>query len=200
MIDEYRTTLEWYWQGKINIIGEIPVLAPICPPRIPHGMPRTQTQVSAARCRQLTARAMACRTRTCLRPFCNQRWLGGIQNQRIKNCAGDNWPEGKVHHYRSWAHRYRQRRNLVGSRGIASDLYSGDVGFESRSGQRLYWLRHLGFSSNLPSKGPVSTIGLKLGHKHYHNHSNSLFTNTGAHIFSKKNWEPPQTSTRQRVT
>jgi hypothetical protein len=87
--------------GKINIIGEIPALIPICPPRKPHGMPRAGFQVSAVRWRQQTAWAMACRTYSCLRPSCNQRWLGRIQNQRIKIWTGENLPVGKVHRYRS---------------------------------------------------------------------------------------------------
>jgi hypothetical protein len=51
--------VEWTWQGKTEVLGEKPVPVPLCPPQIPHGLTRDRTRASAARCRQLTAWAMA---------------------------------------------------------------------------------------------------------------------------------------------
>jgi hypothetical protein len=34
----WRTTVEWYWQGKTEELGEKPVPVPLCPPQIPHGL------------------------------------------------------------------------------------------------------------------------------------------------------------------
>jgi len=34
----WRATVEWYWQGKTEELGEKPVPVPLWPPQIPHGM------------------------------------------------------------------------------------------------------------------------------------------------------------------
>jgi hypothetical protein len=41
------------------VLSEKPVGVPLCPPQIPHGLSWDQTWTSAARCRWLTAWAMA---------------------------------------------------------------------------------------------------------------------------------------------
>ena len=33
-MNEYGTLVEWYWQGKTEVVGEKPVLVPLCPPQI----------------------------------------------------------------------------------------------------------------------------------------------------------------------
>jgi hypothetical protein len=55
MIWVWRATVEWYWQGKTEELGEKPVPVPLCPPQIPHGLNRA----SAVRGRRLTTWAMA---------------------------------------------------------------------------------------------------------------------------------------------
>jgi hypothetical protein len=59
MIWVWTATVEWYWQGKIEELGEKPVPVPLCPPQIPHGSTRARTRVYAARGRRLTTWAMA---------------------------------------------------------------------------------------------------------------------------------------------
>jgi hypothetical protein len=54
-----RTSVEWNWQGKTEVLGEKPVPLPLCPPQIPHGLTRDRTRSSAVRGRRLTAWAMA---------------------------------------------------------------------------------------------------------------------------------------------
>jgi len=49
MIWAWRATVEWYWQGKTEELGEKPVPVPLCPPQIPHGLTRERTQSSAVR-------------------------------------------------------------------------------------------------------------------------------------------------------
>jgi hypothetical protein len=51
----WRATVEWYWQGKTEELGEKPVPVPLCPPQVPHGL----TRASTARGQQLTNWAMA---------------------------------------------------------------------------------------------------------------------------------------------
>jgi hypothetical protein len=51
---EWRATVEWYWQGKAEELGEKPVPVPLCPPQISQ-----RTRASAARYRRLTAWHMA---------------------------------------------------------------------------------------------------------------------------------------------
>lgn len=115
--------------------------------------------------RQLTAIATTRMTHTFLRPFCNLRWLWELQHQWIKTAleTTDQWGnyitrEALIKSCRSWEHSYRQRRNLPGWRRLGSELYSGDVGFASRSKQRLYWLRWSGVFLKPPSKGSDSTL------------------------------------------
>ena len=36
-MDEYVAMVEWYWQGKTDVLGEKPVPVPLCPPQIPYG-------------------------------------------------------------------------------------------------------------------------------------------------------------------
>jgi hypothetical protein len=59
MIWVWRVTVEWYWQGKTEELGEKPVPVPFCPPQIPHGLTRARTRVSEVRGWRLTAWAMA---------------------------------------------------------------------------------------------------------------------------------------------
>jgi hypothetical protein len=40
MIWVWRVTVEWYWQGKTEELGEKPVPVPLCPPQIQHGFTR----------------------------------------------------------------------------------------------------------------------------------------------------------------
>jgi hypothetical protein len=56
---ECRATMEWYWQGKTEELGEKPVPVPLCPPQIPHGLTQARTRASAVRCQRLTTWAMA---------------------------------------------------------------------------------------------------------------------------------------------
>jgi hypothetical protein len=51
--------VEWYWQGKTEVLGEKPVPVPLCLPQIPHGLTRDRTRASAVSGRRLTAWAMA---------------------------------------------------------------------------------------------------------------------------------------------
>jgi hypothetical protein len=59
MIWVWRATVEWYWQGKTEELGGIPVPVPLCPPQIPHGLTRARSRASAVRGRRLTTWAMA---------------------------------------------------------------------------------------------------------------------------------------------
>jgi hypothetical protein len=38
-------SVEWQWQGKTEILWEKPILVPLCPPQIPHGLTRDWTRV-----------------------------------------------------------------------------------------------------------------------------------------------------------
>jgi hypothetical protein len=49
--------MEWNWQGKTEELGGKPILVPLCPPQIPHGLTRDRTRASHRR--RLTAWAMA---------------------------------------------------------------------------------------------------------------------------------------------
>jgi hypothetical protein len=59
MIWVWRGTVEWYWQGKTEELGENPVPVPLCPPQIPNGLNRARTRASAVRDRRPTTSAMA---------------------------------------------------------------------------------------------------------------------------------------------
>jgi hypothetical protein len=59
MIWVWRTTVEWYWQGKTVELGEKPVPVSLCPPHIPHGLNRARTRASVVRGRRITTWAMA---------------------------------------------------------------------------------------------------------------------------------------------
>jgi hypothetical protein len=59
MIWVWSATVEWYWQGKTEELGEKPVPVPLCPPQIPHGLTRARSRASAVRGRRLTTWAMA---------------------------------------------------------------------------------------------------------------------------------------------
>jgi hypothetical protein len=50
--------VEQNWQGKTEVLGEKPVLLPLCPPQISHGLTWDRTRASAVRGRRLTAWAM----------------------------------------------------------------------------------------------------------------------------------------------
>jgi hypothetical protein len=58
MIWVWRATVELYWQGKTEELGEKPVPVPLCPPQIPHGLTWARTRASAVRGRRLTTWAM----------------------------------------------------------------------------------------------------------------------------------------------
>ena len=47
--------MEWNWQGKTEVLGEKPILVPLCPPQIPHGQTRDRNRASTVRGRRLTA-------------------------------------------------------------------------------------------------------------------------------------------------
>jgi hypothetical protein len=66
MIWVWRATVEWYWQGKTEELGEKPVPVPLCPPQIPYGLTRARTRASAVRGRRLTTWAMARPTKSVL--------------------------------------------------------------------------------------------------------------------------------------
>jgi hypothetical protein len=51
----WTATAEWYWQGKIEELGENPGTVPLCSPQISHGRNRARTPVSAVKGRPLTA-------------------------------------------------------------------------------------------------------------------------------------------------
>jgi hypothetical protein len=51
----YPALVEWCWQRKTEDLWEKPVVIPLCPPQIPHGLAWDWSWVSAARGRQLTA-------------------------------------------------------------------------------------------------------------------------------------------------
>jgi hypothetical protein len=68
MISVWRATVEWYWQGKTEQLGENPVPVPLCPPQIPHGLTRARTQASVVRGSRLTTWAMA-RPKSCVNPL-----------------------------------------------------------------------------------------------------------------------------------
>jgi hypothetical protein len=55
----WRTTVDWYWQGKTEELGEKPVPLPLCPPQISSGLTRARSRASAVRGQWLTAWAMA---------------------------------------------------------------------------------------------------------------------------------------------
>jgi hypothetical protein len=67
----WRTTVEWYWQGKTEELGEKPVPVTLCTPQIPYGLTRVRTRDSAVRGRRLTAWAMA-------RTFKFLRWIHNL--------------------------------------------------------------------------------------------------------------------------
>jgi hypothetical protein len=46
MIWVWRTTVEWYRQGKAEELGEKSVPVPLCPPQIPQGLTRARTRAS----------------------------------------------------------------------------------------------------------------------------------------------------------
>jgi hypothetical protein len=59
MVWVWRATVEWYWQGTTEELGEKPFPVPLCPPQIPHGLTWARTRASAVTGRRLTAWAMA---------------------------------------------------------------------------------------------------------------------------------------------
>jgi hypothetical protein len=98
MIWVWRATVEWYWQGKTEELGEKPVPVPLCPPQIPHGLTQAWTRASAVRGRWLTTWAMArpwvvvtCTSQNCVSHFAEVRtffwyrgygrnWYNGVRN------------------------------------------------------------------------------------------------------------------------
>jgi hypothetical protein len=55
----WRMTVEWYWQGKTEEIGEKPVPVPHCPPQIPRGLTGERIRASAVRGQRLTSWVMS---------------------------------------------------------------------------------------------------------------------------------------------
>jgi hypothetical protein len=65
--EKWSPTVEWYWQGKIEELGEKPVPVPLCPPQIPLDWPgrepRRLTWAMARPCSSVTSRryCVACK-------------------------------------------------------------------------------------------------------------------------------------------
>jgi hypothetical protein len=59
MIWVWRATVEWYWQGKPEELGEKHVPVPLCPPQVPNGLTWARTWASAVTGRQLTTWAIS---------------------------------------------------------------------------------------------------------------------------------------------
>jgi hypothetical protein len=55
----WKATVEWYWQGESKELGENLVPVPFCPPKVQHGLTRTQARTFAMRGLRLTGWAMA---------------------------------------------------------------------------------------------------------------------------------------------
>jgi hypothetical protein len=100
MIWVWWATVEWYWQGKTEKLGEKTVPMLLCPPQIQHGLTRARTRASAARGRRLTTWAMA-RPVLWLTPLYQTfnwnvhcRWLGRLLDfatHLILYPVGNNW-------------------------------------------------------------------------------------------------------------
>jgi len=57
--DQYRALVEWYWQGKTDVLGENPVKVSLSPPRIPDGLAPDRTRFSMVKDRLPTTWSMA---------------------------------------------------------------------------------------------------------------------------------------------
>ena len=55
----YGALVEWYWQGKTEVLGEKPVIATVCLREIPYGLARHRTRSPTGRDRRITVWAMA---------------------------------------------------------------------------------------------------------------------------------------------
>jgi hypothetical protein len=86
-----RATAEWYWQGKIEELGEKPVLVPLWSPQIPHGLTRAQNWAFAVRNRQLTAWAMARPNPTITKRNKKLQWRVNI-SLKVRDTAGFSCP------------------------------------------------------------------------------------------------------------
>jgi hypothetical protein len=53
-MNEYGALVEWYWQGKTEVLGEKTVPVPLCPPQISHRLTWDRTLASAVSGRRLT--------------------------------------------------------------------------------------------------------------------------------------------------
>jgi hypothetical protein len=51
--DEYGTLVEWYWQGKTQLLGQKVVSVSLCPPPISHGLVWCRTLAPATFCTEL---------------------------------------------------------------------------------------------------------------------------------------------------
>jgi hypothetical protein len=60
----WRTTVEWYLQGKSEDLGKESAPMPLCPPQIPYGFTRGRTHAFAVRRHRLTPVPWNGRTRT----------------------------------------------------------------------------------------------------------------------------------------
>jgi hypothetical protein len=84
MIWIWRATVEWYWQGKIEELGEKPVPVQLCPPQIPHGLTRARTRASAVRGRRLTTWAVKCYSGTCI----YEHWVKAVPQHTYEGVRG----------------------------------------------------------------------------------------------------------------
>jgi len=79
VVDEW---VEWFWQGKTEILGENPVLVSLCPPQIPHILAWNRTRALAVRGRRLTAWATARSSLTIIKIAV---WRFLRENQTVKS-------------------------------------------------------------------------------------------------------------------
>jgi hypothetical protein len=75
----WRATVEWYWQGKIEELGEKPVPVSLCPPQSPHALTRARIPTSAVRGRWLTTWAMARPYRQCYVTLCSHHHTQSVR-------------------------------------------------------------------------------------------------------------------------
>jgi hypothetical protein len=53
-MNEFEALVEWYWQGRAEVLWEKPAPVPLCPPQIAGGTIWPRTRSSAVTCRRLT--------------------------------------------------------------------------------------------------------------------------------------------------
>jgi len=71
--------MEWYWQGKFEVLGENPISAQLCAPHIPHGLARSLTKVSGVWGRR----------KSLLRRICGpgSEWQDALENYTWISCV-----------------------------------------------------------------------------------------------------------------